>query len=159
QMSQLRGGASAPRSPFPVLPLRTGVLFPGTLITLPVGRKRSVALVGSLKTGDVLGVVTQRDPKLVDPGRSDLHDIGTFVRVGEVIELPGGEFRLSLEGLQRFTVNDVSSEGPFWMGDGTLIEDQATDGAEARLLADSLREHVQELAAKGGSLGQVALSA
>ena len=33
--SQLRGGARAPTSPFPLLPLRTGVLFPGTVITLP----------------------------------------------------------------------------------------------------------------------------
>ena len=67
-MSQLRGGASTPRSPFALLPLRTGVLFPGTLITLPVGRKRSVALVESLSTGDVIGVATQKDPKVVDPG-------------------------------------------------------------------------------------------
>jgi ATP-dependent Lon protease len=66
-MNQLRGGASAPTSSFPLLPLRTGVLFPGTVITLPVGRKRSVALVESLHAGDVIGTVTQRDPKVSDP--------------------------------------------------------------------------------------------
>lgn len=27
-----------PQSPFPLLPLRNGVLFPGTVITVPVGR-------------------------------------------------------------------------------------------------------------------------
>jgi len=53
-MSQLRGGASTPRSPFALLPLRTGVLFPGTVITLPVGRKRSVALVESLQAGAIM---------------------------------------------------------------------------------------------------------
>jgi ATP-dependent Lon protease len=159
-MSQLRGGASAPRSPFALLPLRTGVLFPGTLITLPVGRKRSVALVESLAVGDVIGVATQKDPKVIDPGRADLHDIGTFVRIGEVTHLPGGEYRLSLEGLNRFQLKDVWVDGPFWTGDGAPVADQAGDSEEARLLADSLREHVQELAAKGGgSLGQVALSA
>ena len=47
-------------SPFPLLPLRNGVLFPGTVITLPVGRERSVALVRGLHKGDVLGVATQR---------------------------------------------------------------------------------------------------
>ncbi len=159
-MSQLRGGASTPRSPFALLPLRTGVLFPGTLITLPVGRKRSVALVQSLSAGDIIGVVTQKDPKVVDPGRSDVHDIGTFVRVGEVVQLPGGEYRLALEGLGRFTVTRVSAEGAFWTGEGTSLPEQGAESNDARLLADSLREHVQELAAKGGgSLGQVALSA
>ncbi|HEX9296191.1 MAG TPA: LON peptidase substrate-binding domain-containing protein, partial [Polyangiaceae bacterium] len=82
-MSELRGGASAPKSLFPLLPLRTGVLFPGTMITLPVGRKRSVALVESLHSGDVIGVVTQREPKIVDPTGDDLYDTGTFARVVE----------------------------------------------------------------------------
>src|SRR5205807_5571524 len=98
-MSQLRGGASAPRSPFPLLPLRTGVLFPGTVLTLPVGRKRSIALVESLHSGDVIGVVTQRDPKVTDPERADLYDMGTFVRVLEISRVSGVEYRVALEGV------------------------------------------------------------
>src|SRR5689334_7419828 len=98
-MSQLRGGASAPRSPFPLLPLRTGVLFPGTSITLPVGRSRSVALLGAVRAGDIVGVVAQRDSKLEDPRRPDLHDIGTFARVLDVTRVSGGGYRLTLEGL------------------------------------------------------------
>src|SRR4051812_9862388 len=112
-MNQLRGGAAAPTSPFPLLPLRTGVLFPGTVITLPVGRKRSVALVESVRPGDVIGTVTQRDPKVGDPGRSDLYDIGTLVRVADVARLPGGEYRLSLEALNRFALSSVSTDGAF----------------------------------------------
>src|SRR5258706_3621718 len=159
-MSQLRGGASTPRSPFPLLPLRTGVLFPGTVITLPVGRKRSVALVESLHPGDVIGVVTQRDPKVVDTGRSDVHDMGTFVRVAEVSRTASGEYRLALEGLNRLALESIADNGPFWTANGSLIEDEHADDGEAELLSDSLREHVQELVAKGGgALAQVAVSA
>ncbi|HKQ71288.1 MAG TPA: LON peptidase substrate-binding domain-containing protein, partial [Polyangiaceae bacterium] len=137
-MSLLRGGASAPRSSFPLLPLRTGVLFPGTMITLPVGRKRSVALVESLTTGDVIGVVTQRDPKIVDPKRDDLYDTGTFVRVAEVGRVPSGEYRLTLEGLNRFTLTNAVTTGPFWLGDASVITEVGGDTEEARLLGDSL---------------------
>jgi ATP-dependent Lon protease len=159
-MSQLRGGATPPRSPFPLLPLRTGVLFPGTVITLPVGRKRSLALVESLKPGDVIAAVTQRDPKVVDPGRSELYDIGTFVRVIEVSRTGTGEYRLALEGLNRLALDSVSEGGSFWLAEGTVLTDENADAEEALLLADSLREHVQELVTKGGgALAQVALSA
>ena len=159
-MSQLRGGAPVPQSPFPLLPLRTGVLFPGTIITLPVGRKRSVALVESLHPGDVVGVVTQKDPKVADPVASDLHTTGTFVRVLETVRLPNGEYRLSLEGIGRMTLTNALTGGSFWRGEGTAPAEQNADSEEGRLLADSLREHVQELAQKGsGSLTQAALSA
>jgi ATP-dependent Lon protease len=125
-----------------------------------VGRKRSVALVEALETGAVIGVVTQRDPKVVDPGRADLHDIGTFVRVAEVSRTASGEYRLALEGLNRLTLESVSEDGPFWTAEGALVEDEQANEGEAQLLADSLREHVQELVSKGGgALAQVALSA
>jgi len=159
-MGQLRGGTTPPRSPFPLLPLRTGVLFPGTVITLPVGRKRSLALVESLHPGDVIAAVTQRDPKVIDPGRSELYDVGTFVRVVEISRTGSGEYRLALEGLNRLALESVSEGGSFWLGEGTVLPDENADAEDAVLLADSLREHVQELVSKGGgALAQVALSA
>jgi ATP-dependent Lon protease len=130
------------------------------MITLPVGRKRSLALVESLKPGDVIAAVTQRDPKVVDPGRSELYDIGTFVRVIEVSRTGTGEYRLALEGLNRLALDSVSEGGSFWLAEGTVLTDENADAEEALLLADSLREHVQELVTKGGgALAQVALSA
>src|SRR5262249_10739735 len=118
------------------------------------------ALVESVHVGDVIGVVTQRDSKVVDPGRNDLVEIGTFVRVADISRLSGGEYRLSLEGLSRFGLAHVSTDGPFWMGEGAPLLDQAGETEQAQHLTDSLREHVQELASKaGGALGQVALSA
>jgi ATP-dependent Lon protease len=159
-MSQLRGGASAPTSTFPLLPLRTGVLFPGTVITLPVGRKRSVALVEALHTGDVIGTVTQKDPKVADPGRDDLYDVGTFVSVADITRMPGGEYRITLEALNRFALTSLTTDGSFWLAEGTLVEEKNDDTEDARLLADSLRERVQELAGNaGGALAQAALSA
>ena len=48
-MTKLRGGAPAPSSPFALLPLRSGVVFPGTTLSLSVGRPRSLALLGTLQ--------------------------------------------------------------------------------------------------------------
>jgi ATP-dependent Lon protease len=156
-MSQLRSGASAPRSPFPLLPLRTGVLFPGTVITLPVGRPRSVALLGAVRAGDVIGVIAQRDPKREDPEREDLHDLGTFARIVDVTRVSNGGYRLVLEGLDRFALTSLVESDPYWRAEGAVAPEFAGDPEEARLLAASLRERAREIAKRtGGSLADIA---
>ena len=140
-------------SSFPLLPLRNGVLFPGTVITLPIGRERSVALVKTLRKGDVIGVVTQKDPKVAEPGEADLYDIGTFARVSDIARVSGGEYRLVLEGLGRMTFLRLSKSEPFWMGEGIEPTETNRKAEEAVLLGKSLEEHVREIA--GGALSQI----
>ncbi len=138
-------------SSFPLLPLRNGVLFPGTVITLPIGRERSVALVKTLRKGDVIGVVTQKDPKVAEPGEADLHDIGTFARVSDIARVSGGEYRLVLEGLGRMTFLRLTRSEPFWMGEGIEPTETNRKSEEAVLLGRSLEEHVRELTGGGGN--------
>jgi ATP-dependent Lon protease len=158
-MTQLRGGAAVPASPFPILPLRNGVLFPGTVLTLPVGRERSVALLKTLHVGDIVGIVAQTSPKHDDPTRAELVDVGTYARVAELVRVGPGEYRLTIEGLDRFDVGALTRRDPFWLAEGTLRPDIVNDPREARLLADALRERVREIAERGaGSLIQVAQS-
>ncbi len=144
-MSQLRNGAVAPASPFPLLPLRTGVLFPGVAIALPVGRDRSIALLRSIEKGAVIGVVAQRDGSVSDPKDEDLHRVGTFARVTRLDRGNDGVYRVVLEGLGRFELDRLSTLDPFWKGEGRAIIDSNADSPEAVMLADALRKHVDEL--------------
>ncbi|HEU4408425.1 MAG TPA: endopeptidase La [Polyangiaceae bacterium] len=153
-MSTLRGGVAAPSSPFPVLPLRTGVIFPGTVMPLAVGRDRSVALLKTLSPGDVLGVVAQRDAKTVDPGFDDLYPVGTFVRLQQIKKVSEGEFRVVLEGLGRFALKGLTQRDPYWLAEGEAIEERNEDSAEARAIADSVREQLQVLG-EGAALGRL----
>src|SRR4051812_34588311 len=153
-MTTLRDGATAPSTSFPLLPLRTGVLFPGTIVTLPIGRERSIALVKEVRRGDILGVTTQKDPSISDPGGDDLHPVGTFARVVEVARLPNGDHRLSLEGLGRMRMTALVRRDPFWLAEGTVIEETGGKSSEAELFARALGEQVRELSQGGGSLAQ-----
>ncbi|EYF03060.1 endopeptidase La [Chondromyces apiculatus] len=150
-MSQLRGGGVAPRSPFPLLPLRTGVLFPGTSITLPVGRSRSVALLADIKAGAILGVVAQRDPRVEDPQRDDLHDIGVFARVVDVARVANGGYRLTLEGLDRMVLTALVQHDPYWLAEGNVAPEFAGDAEEGRVVATALRDRARELGPQLGS--------
>jgi ATP-dependent Lon protease len=154
-MSQLGRGAEAPSAPFPLLPLRAGVLFPGTVIRLPVGRPRSVALLAALEPGALIAVVTQKRAEDVDPGASDLHSYGTFARVQQIARTPQGEFRVTLEGISRFELQGVVTNEPFWLARGVALQDRIDDPQRARQLALALREKVDEIAGGGGGISQV----
>ncbi len=153
-MSTLRGGVAAPSSPFPLLPLRTGVLFPGTAMPLAVGRERSVALLRTLSPGDVIGVAVQRDPNAVDPTIDDLYPVGTFARLQQIKKVSDGEFRVVLEGLGRFSLKALTQQDPHWLAEGEAFEERGGESVEARALADSVREQLKVLG-EGGALGRL----
>ncbi len=129
-----------PVTAFPLLPLRNGVLFPGTVITIPVGRPRSIALVESLVPGQtIIGVAVQRDPKVSDPGLADLQPIGTYARVRQVTRAGERSFHIVAEGLGRFELDELLHDRAHLSVLATPVEDTSTDPVEARALADSLR--------------------
>ena len=90
------------------------MLFPGALMPLTVGRESSLALLDALEgTEKVLGVVAQLDPRIEDPGGSDLHSMGTAARVHKMVRMPNGNVVAFLEGLHRIRVEEILGIKPF----------------------------------------------
>jgi ATP-dependent Lon protease len=142
-LSTLRGGIEVPANPFPLLPLRSIVLFPGTVLTLPVGRSRSVALLEAVRAGDVIGVAPQRDTSNDDLATADLNPVGVFARVVDIHRVSATDYRLTLEGLDRFQLTGLLRNDPFWTASGNLFRDEVEDAEAAAALAAELREKVQ----------------
>jgi ATP-dependent Lon protease len=155
-MTTLRGGAPLPNPPFPILPLRSGVLFPGAMLALNVGRSRSVALIHALHEGDVLAVVTQKQSAELEPDLDGVHRVGSYAKVVKIAAHGDRSFRLVLEGLARFELARLDQHDPYWRGDGSLVESTGADQAEAALLAQALRARVTEVVEQnGGALSEV----
>ena len=87
----------------PVVPLRDMVVFPHMMAPFIIGREGSVqALESTLQRTDKrIFLVTQRDPKVDDPGREELFEIGTVARVVQNLKLPNGNVKVMVEGGQR----------------------------------------------------------
>ena len=87
----------------PVVPLRDMVVFPHMMAPFVIGREGSVqALENTLQRTDKrIFLVTQRDPKVDDPGREELFEIGTVARVVQNLKLPNGNVKVMVEGGQR----------------------------------------------------------
>ena len=157
-MTTLKGGAPVPTNPASVLPLRTGVLFPGTTLTFAVGRPRSLALVRNLHPGDVIVTMTQRDPRVADLAAEDLYGFGTFARVQSVSRRNDSEYELALEGLGRARLDKLDGTGAFYTAELTHVPEALADSVEAKELARALATEVRDLVRDaGGALGALDL--
>ncbi|MFT7582568.1 MAG: ATP-dependent Lon protease [Myxococcota bacterium] len=135
----------APESPFPLLPLRNGTLFPGATTTLAVGRPNSLALLKGLTPGQsIIGVGFQKDPRVVEPTLDDLYDVGVYCRVVSIARHGNRAVMLSLQGLSRFQIDGLAQTEPYLMVDATPMREPVTDENEARYLAEALRAQLSE---------------
>ena len=122
---------------FPVLPLRNGVILPGTVVGIPVGRKSTRRLVASLSPGDQIIIVPQRDATVTEPSLSDIFHVGTLATVKR-IKSAGHIDQLLVEGKQRVRIAAFDKSEPFLTATPQLLDDDHTEG-QAPEFADALR--------------------
>jgi ATP-dependent Lon protease len=131
-----------PAGDLPLLPLRNGVLFPGTSTTIPVGRARSVALAKSLSRNDLIVIGTQLDVKTTEPGLTDLAPIATLARVRRIVDAGRGRYRLLVEGLRRIELSELVQSQPFLVVRGAAFDEPLGDTPDAEAL---LRKQLRSL--------------
>jgi ATP-dependent Lon protease len=98
----------------PILPLRDTVLFPNSFMPLAVARESSVRLIDeAISSGRVIGVFTQRDASVEEPGQADLYAVGTASQIHKMFKLPDGSLRLIVQGLTRLTLDQITETRPY----------------------------------------------
>ena len=86
----------------PLLALRGVVVFPKTVASFDVARKKSVnALRVAMDTDQTLFVATQKDVYVEEPEAKDLYEIGTVVRIKQVLKVNDNVIKVLVEGLYR----------------------------------------------------------
>jgi ATP-dependent Lon protease len=125
-----------------ILPLRNSVLFPGSIIPIDVGRKKSVKLVEEAisKERPVIGIVTQRDAKTEDPGPSDLYTVGCAARILKVIKLAKDNFSVILQGISRIRLLEIAGQEPFMTARVQALPDPTGSSVELDALVLNLKD-------------------
>ncbi len=132
---------------YPLIALRNMSVFPGTLVPILIGRKKSMQVVRlAEKENRCFGVVTQRDASVEDPGLEDLYAVGTIVEVSQIMELPSGEVSVILRGRQRFTLTDLTQHNPYLSGRVELLsEELPADRTEFDILTELVHDRLLHL--------------
>jgi ATP-dependent Lon protease len=102
------------RETLPLVPLRDMVVFPHMMAPFIVGRESSVrALEQSLGTANKrIFLAAQKDPRIDDPLRDDICELGVVATVIQNLKLPNGNVRVMVEGVMRGKlINVVEIDG------------------------------------------------
>ena len=115
------GAAAGPAQQIPdvlsILPLRSFVVFPGTILPLTVGRAASIKLLDeTLPQTKIIGLLTQRDETKEDPEPQDLYSIGTAAIVLKLIRQSDHHLIIVVQGLRRFALRKIITTAPYPAG-------------------------------------------
>lgn len=133
----------------PVIPLRDVVIFPYMIFPLLIGREASMRAVEEAMVREKLVfVVAQKNPTIEEPGRKDLHAVGTVVKVLQILKLPNNVIKVLVEGVTRARLKRMpaSSSGVRMVSIDPLapLDDEETPKLEAlaRVAANLFRDYV-----------------
>jgi ATP-dependent Lon protease len=127
----------------PILSLRNNVLFPGVVIPITVGRDKSIKLIqDAYKTDKIIGVVSQKDFSLENPGFEDLFEIGTVAQIIKMLKMPDGSTTVIIQGKKRLKLISPIQEDPYLKAQIETFLDDKPKKFDKRLIAlfDSLKD-------------------
>lgn len=129
-----------------ILPIRNGVAFPGTVMPLTIGRERSKRLLDDiLPETKVVGIFTQKDPQMEDPGFGDLYGVGCACVVLKLLKLPEGNLSIVVHGLTRVAIEEGLGTEPYHRAVVRIVENQVEPSKELDALILSVRETASKI--------------
>ncbi|MEK7577488.1 MAG: endopeptidase La [Patescibacteria group bacterium] len=131
------------QSILPVVPIRDGIVFPGTEMILTFGRQRSVsAIEAAQSSGRRVILVMQRNANINDPTPSDLNEIGTVAEIVQMMRNEG-EINALVRGITKVKITSYEAVEPFFVAHieelPELIEDDDQMHALFNHLTNQLR--------------------
>ncbi len=131
---------------FPILPVRNMVMFPKVIMPITAGREMSIKLLQEAQqNNELIGIVSQKNSSVENPEAEDLHAIGTLARIIKIIQLPEGNITAITKGYQRFRIDRITAEKPFFKAEITTLKDASTRKKDEY---DALLENIKDLALK-----------
>ncbi len=139
----------------PVLPIRDSVYFPHQMFPLFLGREKSIrALDSAMDSTRMVLLVAQKSIEIEDPGVDDIYKVGVVAEVMQVLRVPDGTVRVTLEAFHRAKVTEFVDTEPFFQAEvDVLTEMDNSDIATEAMMRSviELFEQVVQSQSSGGS--------
>ena len=131
----------------PVLALKNTVLFPGVVIPINIGRKKSVkAIQQAFDAHKMIAVLSQHDMNVEDPSVNDLYTVGTVAKIVKVLKMPDGSKTAILQGRKRFSLLEMLTEDPIMMAKIELRQyGQAYEDLEFKATLASIKDQAKKI--------------
>ena len=134
-----------PENALIIVPVRSTVLFPGMVLPLSIGRRRSIAAAQEAVKGErPIGVLQQRDASVDMPTGGDLYSIGTEANVLRYVTAPDGGHHVICQGQVRFRVQEYLEGYPFLVARVEHIGQKEVMSPELEARMEHLRREAEE---------------
>jgi ATP-dependent Lon protease len=128
-----------------IVPVRSMVLFPGTVLPITISRPRSVAAAQqAVRDQKQVGILMQREADVADPVPIDLHRVGTVANIVRYLTAPDGSHHMICQGEQRFRAVDFLTGFPFLVARVARIEEPLVNSPEIQARFIHLRSQAIE---------------
>ena len=136
----------------PVVPIRDGVVFPGTEMILTFGRQRSVsAIEAAQNSGKRMVLVMQRNPNINDPTPSDLYQVGTVAEIVQMMRNEG-EINALVRGVSKVELLSYEAVEPFFVARVAEIPEVIEEDEETKALFNHLTNELRQAVKLGKTM-------
>ncbi len=100
---------------YPILPLRSGILFPEMTLTIQVARPENLALISHVQSGKkkFVSVYSPIEASDLELSKIPLHQVGVITQIGDIRPGPKDFKTVLLEGLDRVVLSDITQTDPY----------------------------------------------
>ncbi|MBI3955695.1 endopeptidase La [Candidatus Gottesmanbacteria bacterium] len=138
---------------FPVVPIRDGIVYPGTEMILTFGRSRSVSAIEAAQSSlKRVVLVMQKNHSVNDPTPSDLFTTAT---IGEIVQMMRneGEINALVRGIAKVEILNYEAVEPFFVARVGPVEDIVEpDDDEMKALTRHLTNELRRAVNLGKSM-------
>lgn len=137
---------------YPVVPIRDGIVFPGTEMILTFGRQRSVsAIEAGQASGKKVVLVMQRNPNINDPTAADLYSIATVAEIVQMMKNEG-EINALVRGISKVTIDSFEAVEPYFIAKVSEVTEAAEETDEVKALFNHLTNELRVAVKMGKSM-------
>jgi len=134
-------GRGAAEKTIPLVPLRDIIIFPHMVTQLFVGREKSIAALDEAmakeKSKEIF-LSAQKHAKTNEPGPEDIFAVGAIGIIMQLLRLPDGTVRVTVEGRRRARIKRFQQTEPFFAVDWEDVPEAVHDGVEIEALMRSV---------------------
>ncbi len=106
----------------PFMPLRDMVVYPHMIVSLFVGRKKTIrALEEAMLQNRKIALAAQRQAQIDDPAVEDIYNVGTLVRILQILKLPDNSIKVLAEGQERIRIRKFLTRDKYFTVDYEVI--------------------------------------
>jgi ATP-dependent Lon protease len=129
----------------PLLPLRDIIVFPHMVVTLFVGREKSInALEEAMGHEKEILLAAQRKAKTNDPLPEDIYAVGTVGVIIQLLRLPDGTVKVLVEGKRRAQIARFVPNEEFLLCEVDVVEEPAVDPVAVEALVRSVHRTFEQ---------------